>query len=826
MACRDITFRPLGRRARAMGALVALVAGFVTGCAAPAPSEEAVAAATQGRPTNPDELLVVDCLLPGQVRKLGSQMTYLTPRRPIKTTARDCEIRGGEYVAYDRANYKTALRVWLEQARQGDAQAQTYVGEIYEKGLGTAPDYGMARQWYAKAAVQGYARAQLNLGYLYERGLGVEKDVAKALDWYRRASGLQKQGLEFAATLETTQVEDEITRLREAVKEHKQEATFLRSELAETQDELDAQKAKVASTQRHLAELRQQLKARRAAAGSASADDPKVQALEREIVRYETRTRQQREQMAWLESELQQEKAELERKLQAAQQRQRELASKLSAKSQETEALEGELASVRERLTQTQSQLEARSKALERKKAELTDAKRAGIAETDERIARKEADIRRLEEQLAEQREALKRQRRQIAVLAEKAKETEQEKQKAEAVKVAAAAPPTIQIIDPPVVLTRGVPAVKLRSAVDRRKVVGRVTAPAGLLTLRVNDWTQEVKEGGLFEADVPVREPETPVEVVAIDTQGQRASMEFKLVPLRYVKRPEARRQPPPDISDEVEFGRYYALIIGNNEYPRLPDLETAVSDARAIEDILSNKYGFETTLLIDADRYAMLSALNELRKTLTEKDNLLIYYAGHGELDRANERGYWLPVDAEPDSTVNWVSNIQVTDILNAMAAKHVFVAADSCYSGSMTRSSIARLETGMTPEVRRKWLGVMTDTRSRTVLTSGGLKPVLDTGGAGHSVFARAFLQVLKDNDGVLEGYKLYREVFERVRTAAAKYNISQEPEYAPIQHAGHESGEFFFVPKGGTQATGGPAAFSLGRFAEARVAADAP
>jgi len=47
-----------------------------------------------------DDLLIVDCLLPGQIRKLGRQMTYLTPRRPIKTTAKDCEIRGGEYVAF------------------------------------------------------------------------------------------------------------------------------------------------------------------------------------------------------------------------------------------------------------------------------------------------------------------------------------------------------------------------------------------------------------------------------------------------------------------------------------------------------------------------------------------------------------------------------------------------------------------------------------------------------------------------------------------------------------------------------------------------------
>jgi hypothetical protein len=38
---------------------------------------------------------VVDCLVPGQIRRLGSQMTYVGPGRTIRTSASDCEIRGG-----------------------------------------------------------------------------------------------------------------------------------------------------------------------------------------------------------------------------------------------------------------------------------------------------------------------------------------------------------------------------------------------------------------------------------------------------------------------------------------------------------------------------------------------------------------------------------------------------------------------------------------------------------------------------------------------------------------------------------------------------------
>src|SRR5262245_50303835 len=46
-----------------------------------------------------DKLMIVDCLLPGQQRKLGSQLSYMSQRRPVKVSASECEIRGGEYVA-------------------------------------------------------------------------------------------------------------------------------------------------------------------------------------------------------------------------------------------------------------------------------------------------------------------------------------------------------------------------------------------------------------------------------------------------------------------------------------------------------------------------------------------------------------------------------------------------------------------------------------------------------------------------------------------------------------------------------------------------------
>lgn len=189
-------------------------------------------------------LYIVDCLLPGQIRRLGSQMTFLTARNAIKTSAVDCEIRGGEYIAYDRANYASSLNVWLPKAESGEPEAQAYTGEIYEKGLGTQPDYKTAADWYRKAAAQGNSRAQINLGHLYEKGLGVEKNLATAMEWYQKASGLEKKALPFAATTTLPAASsdngliEEIKPLKRELDNSRQQSKVLTEQLSNTQQHL------------------------------------------------------------------------------------------------------------------------------------------------------------------------------------------------------------------------------------------------------------------------------------------------------------------------------------------------------------------------------------------------------------------------------------------------------------------------------------------------------------------------------------------------------------------------------------------------------------
>ena len=519
--------------------------------------------AAQVADTSLDRFLVVDCLLPGQRKRIGTKYTYIGARRPVRTTAADCAIRGGEYVEYDRANYKSARKVWLKEAKAGNAEAQNYLGEMAEKGLGADRDYAEAKRWYELAAAQGNSAAQFNLGKLYESGLGVPVDREKALDWYRQASGLPE--LNTSPNLEPASLE----------------------------------------------------------ADDGGVDDP---------------------------------------------------------------------------------------------------------------------------------------------------------------------AAPSIELIDPLVPNTRGVAVTGVPASVSERLIIGKVTTISDLRSVTVNDLEIAFEPNGIFQTRIPIASDGSKVVIVAVDNDGRRGTRSFVL-------RPKST-----DVAHEnTNFGTYHALVIGNNDYKYINPLSTARNDAKVVGQLLASKYGFEVTPLLDATRKQMMEALNELNKTLTDEDNLLVYYAGHGTLDEKNDRGHWLPINAKPDDTTEWVSNTALTDLLNIMSARHILVVSDSCYSGSLTRTTATSLRSGQTPEQLAADQIVMNKKRSRTALTSGGLQPVLDEGAAGHSVFAYALIKALRENSDVLDGQRLMLQIRSRVAQAAYdKERFEQVPVYAPINLAGHEFGEFHFVP----------------------------
>lgn len=611
-------------------------------------------------PRSADPFDVVDCLLPGQIRQLGTQVTYVTERRPVRTTAEDCAIRGGEYVALDRADYGTALKIWMSAAESGDPDAQYYVAVLYEKGAEGQPNYAKAAGWYRQAADRGVRRAAINLGRLYEQGLGVEKSESEARKWFAKANGVADLGGDAAVGLFGT-------------------GEVAQQELADVRARLTERMSLLQDERRELERLKHQL-------GSPA----QGKALNDEIVKQER---------------------------------------VVLARQEEVATLQAKAASLKE--------------AAQR---ELTGARKAPTQDKG-------------------------------------------------------LPGPSIQIIDPLVVMTRGIRVEEGRIAVmiprgHPHRLTGRILAEGGIRSLEVNGAQIQFDEQGTFIVQLDSLKGAmkgVPVDIVAVDQQGKQGSK--KLI----VSSGETALPIDGAIPTTSRVGGYHALVIGNDHYRQWTPLGTAVADAEAMSKVLADRYGFRVTVLKDADRKQILKTLNDYRKTLSDQDHLLVYYAGHGFLEPEIDRGYWIPVEGDLFDNTDWIEFPAVTDLLELIPARQILVIADSCFSGKLTRSAMGRVNPDADEQARESLLKTMAQKKIRATLTSGGAKPVLDEGGAGHSIFATAMLGVLTENNDALETERLYWTVRARVVQAAERMKFEQIPTYGPIHMAGHEGlGDFVFVP----------------------------
>lgn len=606
-------------------------------------------------PRSADPFDVVNCLLPGQIRQLGTQVTYVTARQPVRTTAEDCAIRGGEYVALDRADYRTALKVWMSAAQEGDPDAQYYVGVLYEKGAEGQPNYAKAAVWYRQAADRGVRRASINLGRLYEKGLGVAQSESEARQWYAKANGESPKA------------------------ELLGQADRVQQDLADARARLTERMSLLEDERRKLDQLKQNI-------ASSAQGIPSAESVSKQ-----------------------------------------------------------------ERMTQVRHEEVAK---LQAKVASLKSTAQQQVAGT---------------QQAPGQDQGLRG--------------------------------PSIQIIDPSLVITRGIRLEEGRIALTiprgrPHRVTGRVIAESGVRTVEINGVPTSLDEQGTFVVQLEALKGAikgVPVDIVAIDRQGKQGSKKL------FVSSGEVPVSKDTALPTTNHVGGYHALVIGNDQYRQWTPLSTAVADAEAMATVLQDRYGFRVTVLKDAGRKQILKTLNDYRKTLSDQDHLLVYYAGHGFLEPEIDRGYWIPVEGDLFDNSDWIEFPAVTDLLELIPARQVLVVADSCFAGKLARSAMGRVNPDSDEQAREALLKTMAQKKIRATLTSGGAKPVLDEGGAGHSVFATAMLGVLTENNDALETERLYWTVRSRVVQAAERMKFEQIPTYGPIHMAGHEGfGDFVFVP----------------------------
>ncbi|MEM6927871.1 MAG: caspase family protein, partial [Myxococcota bacterium] len=242
-----------------------------------------------------------------------------------------------------------------------------------------------------------------------------------------------------------------------------------------------------------------------------------------------------------------------------------------------------------------------------------------------------------------------------------------------------------------------------------------------------------------------------------------------------------------------ELGIRRYRAVLFSVQDYARgseLTDLSTPTEDVRRISSILGNRFGFETEVVENASEAQIIETLDRLRSESQEDDALLIYYAGHGVYDAGEDRGYWLPSDAQLGNTSRWVSNDDVAAKMRAIPARHVLLVVDSCFSGKFKGGGAPGSDRALADlrEARK-----LARNRSRWIISSGGNEPVADGGRDGMSVFAYYFADALSSAE---ERYVTPDVLFPHVRRRVSA-NADQTPSQGQFAASFHEDGQFVFL-----------------------------
>jgi hypothetical protein len=874
------------------GASVLLGLGLVAVCASAQESEE-----TQTRiriaAANMEDAVVVDCQLPGKLRRLGGTRTYLTPGRLIRTSAIVCRTRGGEYTLGDLASGTLSLQRWMVPAKEGDAEAQYYVARIYANGMDNVEiNYAEAAAWYQKAADQGYAEAKQELGYLYELGLGVEKDELKALNLQRDASGLGDD-LDYAYKIADAEaLADDLAKQLLAANGALQDSQL---ELRATQDRLTAARAAIREQEVALVGLVADLEqSRRLVANASSA---KVEQLEAEIAQVTAQLADSQATILGLERERDSSQAALSAQLaggQASQQELRELLARTERAEGESESLAAQLAEAQQRLIQSDEEMRrlqasyreqsedltsARALLLEASARTETDAqayiaaREAEVASKAARIASLESQVRSLQGQLyasgnTSAEDALRREidslqaryDNDMAALQSDRDRLSQTYAASEAERNALYAASRQQLITRDAALeaqkrqldTLSAESAQLRARVNELETRNSDTArqsnlesaqlqaqlsmsrqqvttlrsalddaqaqksalEAKLLADRMALQEQLAAEGSANEQAVALLRAEVSAAESTINLQNLRiAALEqqaadgaAQLAGLKNEVREPAQIAPAmsnamailsmAQSAEDPNLGNYHALLIANEDYINMDRLTTPVRDANEIERLLTDRYGFSVRKLTNATDDEIMRTLHDYANELTSDDNLLIYYAGRGSTpDGPPDRAYWLGVDADPELRNTWLLAEHVSEKIKEIQAQRILLVTDSCFSRRRIQSQTMSVGRGMDPE-RFK---LLTQFKSRYVLTSGANVPFYDENGdRTHSMFAKLFIEVLRQNNNVLSGEMLSYELSSRLRERVADPE-RVTPTYSFLQDAGHKAGDFFFVPK---------------------------
>jgi hypothetical protein len=220
---------------------------------------------------------------------------------------------------------------------------------------------------------------------------------------------------------------------------------------------------------------------------------------------------------------------------------------------------------------------------------------------------------------------------------------------------------------------------------------------------------------------------------------------------------------------------GKQYALVVGTDNYSggwkKLPN---AINDARAIRDELAQDYGFEVQLLEDKPMDTIYKAIGEYYRTLQPDDQLILYFAGHGDREMEMlDDGFIVCADSksrEADLTRNsYIQYVKLQKMINKIPARQILVMLDVCHAGTFNQKRGDPVKTMANRNVRQ-FLVDQSQFTCRKFLSSVGTDEAFDGKPGDHSPFANLLLQVLRARGNNSNGVVTLSGIFSVLQTAS--------------------------------------------------------
>ena len=209
------------------------------------------------------------------------------------------------------------------------------------------------------------------------------------------------------------------------------------------------------------------------------------------------------------------------------------------------------------------------------------------------------------------------------------------------------------------------------------------------------------------------------------------------------------------------------YALLFATDEFDEWDDLNNPVNDARAIAKELEQNYGYTVELITNPSRSEIQLKLREYSaKSYQPKDQLMIFFAGHGKFDEVTRIGYLVCKDSQKADVVGdtYIDHSRLRDLINNIPCDHIFLVIDACFGGTFDQT-IARAGTRGGPEFfevsKSEFIERKLRYKTRKYLTSGGKVYVPDGRPGMHSPFTRKLLEAFR-NYGGTDGILSYSEI----------------------------------------------------------------